>query len=226
MIASNESSTTVIRSYIRSEKTRGTMVAMSTTYEPKLLSVGFILAPEGTVASLLERRLERTLDSQSVHSAREVIDWAKFFEKDGTLYNVRRLQVALLAPHDGLTVFVCNLADGWESLYGNLVKAGAFDAYFFRATLAAQAEYKVFEMKGWRAGEQVRLLRALEDTDRWTFLNDGEAFPFESPMQYQKREIKARLDRRLMELYSEAAGYRMSAVTSFAEPCRRYWREY
>jgi hypothetical protein len=197
---------------------------MSTTYEPNRLNVGIILAPDVTVAPVLERELGRVIKSQPVHSAREVIDWARFFEHDGALYDVRRLQMALLAPREGLTVFTCNLADGWVSLYSNLVKVGTFDAYFFSATLAEKVKYRVFEMQAWVRGARLRHLRALEDESGWTFLDEGEALSFESPMQYKKREVGARLDRRLIELYSEAAGYRMSAVTRFAGESWRYWR--
>lgn len=197
---------------------------MNTTYEPNLLSVGIILAPDAAVRPVLEREFKRVIKSHPVHSAREVIDWGSFFEQDGTLYDMRRLQVALLAPREGITVFVCNLADGWVSLYGNLVRAGAFDAYFFRAALAEKIEYKVFEMQAWRQGMPVRHVRALQDADGWTFLDDGEVLPFESPMQYKKRQVGERLDRRLIELYSEAAGFRMGTVTDFGGLAWRYWR--
>ena len=39
--------------------------------------------------------------------------------------------MAFFSPHESLTTYVCNLADGWVSLYGNLVRDSISDAYFF-----------------------------------------------------------------------------------------------
>jgi hypothetical protein len=197
---------------------------MTTMYEPDLLNVGIIHAPCQAVQPLLKQRLEKAIKTDTIQSAFEVVDWEEFFEQGGKLYDGRRFQIALFSPREALTVYTCNLADGWVSLYGNLVREGAFDAYFFRATLSEQAQYKVFEMQGWRHGVLERQLRALQDEDGWNFLDKGDAMPFESPMQYKKRQIGARLDRRLIERYSEAAGYRMSSVTQFRGQCWRFWR--
>ena len=193
-------------------------------YEPDLLNVGIVHAPCQAVQPLLKQQLDKTIKSNTIHSALGVVGWEEFFEQGGKLYDGRRFQIALFSPREALTVYVCNLADGWVSLYGNLVKEGAFDAYFFRATLCEQARYKVFEMQGWRHGAHERHVRVLQDEDGWNFLDKGVAMSFESPMQYKKRQIRARLDRRLIEKYSEEAGYRMSSVTEFTGQCWRFWR--
>jgi hypothetical protein len=124
-----------------------------------------------------------------------------------------------------VTVYVCNLADGWVSLYGNLVKASVLDAYFFRATLSEDAEFKVFEMMGWRRGVLERELRVLQDDDGWKFVNRGAPLSFENPLQYKKRQVGARLDRRSIERYSEAVGYSVGSVTEFRGRCWRLWRD-
>jgi hypothetical protein len=193
-------------------------------YEPELLNVGIVLAPLPAVQALLKQRLERVIKSDVVHSARETIAWQQFFEQGGQLYDMARVQIALFAPREDVTVYVCNLADGWVTLFGNLSNAGQLDAYLFRATLAEEAPYKVFEMQKWAHGAAVRQLRALQGEDGWTFLDKGEPLPFENPMQYQKRQINARVDRRTIERYSEAAGYRVSGVPEFKGECWRFWR--
>ncbi len=88
------------------------------------------------------------------------------------------LEIALFSPHENTTIYTCNLADGWSSLYGNLVKNQKFDAYFFRTTLAERVGYNVFEMMAWRHGELKRQVRSLQDEDGWKFLNSGELLPF------------------------------------------------
>jgi hypothetical protein len=187
--------------------------------------MGLLHASRESARHALQSQLEKTIKKEAFNFELTEIDWRKFFERDGCFYEIRRFQIALFSPHDELTVYVCNLADGWISLYSNLVKAYTFDASFFRATLSEQTEYKVFEMKGWRQGIQNRQVRVLQDDDGWKFVSNGDPLPFESPMQYRKRQISARLDRRLIERYSEAAGYGMSAVTEFDSQCWRFWRD-
>ena len=197
---------------------------LNTLYKPDLLSVGIVLAPCEAVQPVLKRQLQKVIKRDTVCSRLENVVWESFFEQSGTLYDMSRFQIALLCPSEKLAVYVCNLADGWISVFGNLVAAGAFDAYFFRATLAQQAPYKVFEMQGWRGGALERHLRVLQDEDGWSFLNKGDPLPFESPMQYKRRQIGARLDWRLLERYSEALGYRIGAVTESGGQCWRFWR--
>lgn len=194
------------------------------TYEPALICVGVISAPFESACAAVQSQLERTIDKDAFSSTLEQANWRTFFERDGEFYDIMRFQIVLFSAREGITVYVCNLADGWSSLYENLVKASAFDAYFFRATLAEQAEYKVFEMEMWRRGVLARQVRALQEEGRWDFLNKGDPLPFEDVERYKKRQVSARLDRRLIENYSEAAGYKISSVPKFDGQCWRFWR--
>ena len=193
-------------------------------YEPVQICVGFAVAPCESVLHGVQNQLERAIKKEAFRSTLCSIEWPEFFEGDGLFYDNKRFQIALFSPHERLTVYVCNLADGWVSLYGNLVKASAIDAYFFRATLSEGAEFKVFEMMGWRRGVLERELRALQDDDGWKFVNRGEPLSFENPLQYKKRQVSARLDRRSIERYSEAVGYPVGSVTAFSGQCWRLWR--
>jgi len=176
------------------------------------------------VRAAMQSQLERTIDKNAFSSALEQINWRQFFERDGEFYDIMRFQMALFSPREDLTVYVCNLADGWVSVYENLVKANAFDAYFFRATLAEQAEYKVFGMAAWQHGVLARQVRALQEEDGWGFLNKGDPLPFEDVERYKKRQVSARLDRKLIDNYSVAAGYGISSVTEFDGQCWHFWR--
>jgi hypothetical protein len=187
--------------------------------------MGLLHASCDSARHAVQSRLEHTIKKEAFSSRLEAVDWRQFFERDGKFYDGKRFQIALFSPRENLTVYACNLADGWVSLYGNLGKAGAFDAYFFPATLSDAAQYKVFEMMGWCRGVLERDVRVLQDDDGWTFLNKGDPMSFESPMQYRKRQISERLNQRLIQRYSEAAGYGLSSVPEFDGQCWRFWRD-
>lgn len=193
-------------------------------YEPRLLCMGLIRASLPSARDALQAQLERTIKPEAVNFEWGEVDWRKFFERDGLLYDVKRFQIVLFSPHEDLAVYVCNLADGWVSLYGNLVAACALNAFFFRASLSDGTDYGVFEMMGWDQGILKRHVCVLQDDDGWKFANHGAPLQFESPMQYRKRQVRSRLDRRLIEVYSRAAGYDIGAVTEFDGQCWRYWR--
>jgi hypothetical protein len=193
-------------------------------YEPVQICVGLALAPCESVLHGVQTQLERTIKKEAFRSTLGAIEWREFFEGEGLFYDIKSFQIALFSPYESLTVYVCNLADGWVSLYGNLVKMSAIDAYFFRTTLSEDAEFKVFEMMGWHRGVLERELRVLQDDDGWKFVNKGEPRSFENPLQYKRRQVGARLDRRSIERYSEAVGYSVASVTEFGGQCWRLWR--
>jgi hypothetical protein len=199
-------------------------VSMSEIYFPDQMCVGLLRAPINSVLGALQSQLENTVKKESIRTEMTSIDWRSFFERDGHLYDIRRFQIAIFSPHEDITVYVCNLADGWVTLYGNLVKANAFDAYFFRTTCAEHPEYSAYEMMAWDRGILERNVRVLRDDDGWNFLNKGSPRPFEHLQRYEKRQISARLDRVLIESYSGSAGYATSAVTQYDGPCCKYSR--
>ncbi len=196
---------------------------MIDAYEPALICMGIFLAPLESARAAVQSQLE-SIKNRPFNSMMENINWREFFKRDGEFHDIMRAEIALFSPREDVTIYVCNLSDGWVSLYENAVKAGAFDAYFFRATLPETAEYKVFEMEMWRRGSLVRQVRALQEEDGWGFLNKGDPLPFERPKQYNKRAISARLDRKLIESYSEAVGCRISSITKFTGQCWHFWR--
>jgi hypothetical protein len=194
-------------------------------YQPEQVCLGLVLAPCEEVLRAVRIQLEGTIEKGVVHTRYGTVEWERFFEGHGLLDDMRRFQIVFFSPHEGLTAYVCNLVDGWVSLYDNAVRNNVFDAYFFRATLS-ESEYQVFEMKGWRSGVLQRELRVIKDEAGWDFVNKGTPVPIESPMQYKRRRIGARLDRGLIDRYSDAVGCRVGAVTQFRGQCWRVWRNF
>jgi hypothetical protein len=199
-------------------------VSMSEIYAPDQICVGLLHAPSNSVVGAVQSQLENTIKKESFRTENASINWRKFFERDGRLYDIKRFQIAIFSPHEDITIYVCNLADGWVTLHGNLVKANAFDAYYFRTTCSEHAEYSVYEMMAWDRGILERHVRVLQDDDGWKFLDKGNPRPFEDLQRYKKRQISARLDRALIESYSDSAGYATSAVTKYDGPCWRFSR--
>jgi hypothetical protein len=171
-------------------------------------------------------QLTKSIKKSEFNYSFEHIRWNVFFEDHGLFYDGKRFQIALFSPRAGITVYVCNLADGWVSVYENLVKAGTDDAYFFRATLAEIVEYKVFEMKVWRRGFLDRHVRSLREESGWTFLNKGIPMPFEDVERYDQRLIRARLTRAMIENYSATAGFGVQQVTRFQGHSWHFWRNF
>jgi hypothetical protein len=193
-------------------------------YQPALICVGILCAPLKSARTCMLSQLTKTIKKSQFTLALEYVKWGEFFENDGLFYDGKRFQIALFSPQTNVTVYVCNLADGWVSVYENLVKAGGYDAYFFRASLAEVAEYKVFEMKVWQHGILDRHVRAFEEENGWSFLNNGDPLPFEDIDRYKLRRISMRLDRKLIEGYSEAIGFGLNSVTKIATPCWHFRR--
>jgi len=199
-------------------------MSITYAYAPKLICAGIIFASLEDTCASVRNQLVRIIGENNFISEGGAVEWMEFFENDGVFYDGKRFKIALFSPRADHTVYVCNLSDGWISLYENIVAAGAIDAYFFRSTLLKSAEYKIFEMLSWRRGILQRQLRVLQDDNGWDFLNNGSLLPFEEVERYKNRRVKDRLDNELIDRYSEAAGYRISSVTSFNGRCCRFWR--
>ncbi len=196
------------------------------SFAPDQICVGVLHAPLDRVREGVRFQLERTIKDGSICTELTRVNWNDFFDSDGILYDISRFQIAIFSIQENITIYICNLSDGWVSLYGNLVVECEMDAFFFRATNLAKAKYKVFEMIGWRQGALERHVRALQDDIGWTFLNNGTPFSFELSDRYNKYRISARIDLSLIKTYSARAGYDLSEITDFNGVCCRFWREY
>ena len=190
------------------------VMPIADAYEPALLCVGLILAPLTVAHEAVQGRL-KYIENRPFYSNIEILDWRKFFEFDGKLYDIMNAEVFLFSPRENLTIYVSNLADGWASLYANVVKDCESDAYFFRATLTESAENNVFEMQKWGHGILERQVRALQDDDGWTFISKGAPLSFENIDKYKRRQVINRLNGDMIRNYSQFAGYHIGNVTQF-----------
>jgi len=187
------------------------------------ICLGLAKAPIAGVREAFASRITSVINAPATFHEKEIL-WVKFFENRGRLYDVLRLQVALIAATPTTTIYVCNLADGWLSLYNNVVSEKKLDAFFFRATINGAVLYPVYEMLAWKHGNQNRHLRCLKDDVGWNFINSGEPVAFENPSVYQRRSIKNRLNADIIFDYSEAAGYRITDVLKFTGFCYHFKR--
>ena len=192
-------------------------------YQPVRICIGLTIAPIERSRNAMRLQLE-TFNNKRFRAISEIVNWRNFFKCDGEYHDVMGAEIALLPPREDLMVYVCNLADGWISVYENVIKANAFDAFFFRTTLSEAAEYKVFGMTAWRRGILTRQVRLLQEEKGWGFLNKGDPLPFEDAERYKERKIERRLDRKLIESYSESVGYGIGSVTSFNDQCTLFRR--
>jgi hypothetical protein len=185
-------------------------------YDPAKLSMGIIVAPLELGSAAVKSQLEKVIGPRSFALKSEFVNWREFFMQDGLFIDGKLFQIALFSPHKDITVYACNLADGWVSLYENIIKAHAFDAYFFRTTLSSVLKYRVFEMIAWKCGAAIRQVRALQDDRGWEFLSRGDILPFEDAERYKKRKNE-HLDCILIETYSKNTGFEISSLTGFRE---------
>lgn len=192
--------------------------------EPALICVGIINAPLECARSAVQSQLEATIGKAAFRLDLKTLQWPEFFKQNGRFHDVLHAEIVLFSPREGVTIYVCNLADGWVSLYENVIKSSTFDAFFFRATSEENDEYKIFEMMAWQRGVLVRHIRALQDDDGWKFLNKGDPLPFENVARYKKRAIGARLDHKTLENYSEAAGHNIACVVQYTGECWQFGR--
>lgn len=192
---------------------------LSPMHITKLICIGIVNADFGDVRDKLISQLQEVLGSEILTCDFGVIDWKNFFRDDGLLYDVTKFQIALLPLRDRLTVYACNLADGWISLLDRLVSLNKFDAYFFRTTVSAHGQFEVFEMVAWQKGARKRHVRVLEDDKGWEFLNNGSPLPFKNTERYARTRIETRLDAELIDRYSGHVGYKISNIPAFNNPC-------
>lgn len=192
-------------------------------FQIEQICVGLIRAPTAHVQGALRAQLKKILRYEICFTQSE-IDWKRFFSEQGQLYNVMKVEVALFPIDSNLTAYVCNLADGWESLYEMLMQAERYDAFFFRNTMEGIFDHRVHEMRVWESGYLIRHLRSLQDDIGWSFLNDGTPLSFEDTSYYRKRRISDRVNARLINSYSTHVGYTITDALSFRGVCYHFAR--
>lgn len=198
-------------------------MSVTAAFQPLKLCMGIISAPVAGVREALTRQLESIKVGMYTSIERE-IDWAAFFIDNGLNYNVLKTEMVLFQAPSNQTIYTATAADGWWTLYSNMMERTPFDGYFFSRTLENDAGYYVFEMKTWKSGFLDRHVRTLRAEDGWEFLSEGNLALFENAELYKKRRIADRLNQEAIELYSEAAGFPISAVVEYEGPVTHFYR--
>jgi hypothetical protein len=187
------------------------------------ICIGIIKTGLDRACDVFENKL-RSVTGREVVVSHGKIDWSAFFEEKGSSFDVVKAQIALFPNSLNVgaseeVIYSCNLADGWYSVFENVMGTSNLTGFFFRMSLSDKARYRVYEMGYWECGEKKRHVRALEDDTGWTFLNKGVPLEFEDPSRYHARTIRSRLDESMIIRYSKSAGYDLTEITKFGGIC-------
>ena len=189
-------------------------MSITSPFQPLNLRMGIIEAPVDEVRDALTKQLD-SIKVGMYTSVECVIDWNAFFAENGLSYNMMKIRMALFKATDNLTIYTSTAADGWWTVYSNMMERTPFDGYFFGRTLKNEIGYHGFQMKIWNSGVLDRHVRTLKAEDGWEFLSEGKLAPFENAELYKKRRIADRLNQAAIESYSQAAGFPISSLVEY-----------
>ena len=181
---------------------------------PDIAQFGIFDAGLEQVTKRVVHHLERL--SRGFHISRGVRnDWPIFFDAKGNLFDETRARIFVFERHSTGTVFVCNLSDGWHSLFWNLAGPDCIDGVFFQATIGSRVEYGVHGMEVWHKGQETRHIRALQEDRGWEFLNEGAPLQFERTADLNKRRITDRFNAGHVKLYCREFGVELEDAYSY-----------
>jgi hypothetical protein len=91
-------------------------------------------------------------------------------------------------------VFVSNSQDGWYTLVNCICRDLGCKCIRITSTLD-NVVYPANSFRVYEQGRDVRFVRAMLDSDRWDFFEEGAVQQFENAANYRKRRIRDRLNR-------------------------------
>lgn len=198
-------------------------MSMTPSSQPLNLHMGIIAAPIDEARDALTRQLD-SIEVGMYTSTERMIDWDAFFAENGLTYNVFKTEMVLFEGSSGLTIYTTNGADGWWTLYSNMMERTFLNGHFLSRTLRNEIGYHGFQMKIWKLGVLYRHVRVIKAEDGWEFLSEGNLAPFENAELYKKRRIADRLNQEIIEAYSKAAGFSISAIVEYQGPVVHFYR--
>ena len=118
------------------------------------------------------------------------------------------VEAAVFSPRTsaGSSVLFANLQDGWSSMVHKL-SAVLGGTSVKVATSGDGFPFPTQWLQLWRGGRSVRIVRVMNDGNRWDFYSEGELQSFEQPAYYEKRAIKQRLTRAILVEYMGKLGW-------------------
>lgn len=193
------------------------------SFQPLNLHMGIIAAPIDEARDALTRQLD-AIRVGMYTSSECVIDWEAFFVENGLGYNLMDTRMVLFKATENLTIYTSTAADGWWTVYSNMMERTPIDGYLFSRTVENKIGYHRFQMKVWKSGILDRQVRTLKAEGGWEFLSEGNLESFENAELYKKRRIADRLNEETIELYSEAVGFPISDVVEYRGSAVHFYR--
>ena len=105
-------------------------------------------------------------------------------------------KVAMYSPRQSSSdcVMITNVADGWNSLC-HLIAREHLEFQIQVISTRPGVEYPQNFLEVWRAGESVRKIMAMRDSDKWLFFQEGTPEGFEETERYNLKTKRDRLNR-------------------------------
>ncbi len=127
-----------------------------------------------------------------------------------------------LAYNKDTSVFMINLADNWYrrlKRYTGLFGGRCFQFYI---SIDPKVNFPAFIMNCFEDGENIRTVQLICEGDKWSFFQDGKAFPFENKNIYKKRKIRDRLTAELLIEYSSKIGCKVMSDQTWLNESEAY----
>jgi hypothetical protein len=189
------------------------------------ICLGIVRAELNSIRRALSAELSRIVGIGTYTESLQEVNWEEFFRSSGLLYGASNAEVVVFGTKNEWSLYTCNLADGWYSLFWNLIGRLRCDATFFRSVRDGRLDYQVQEMVVWKDGGIIRQLRALKDDTGWQFLNTGQPLSFERVAQYRRRAIRERLTAELIDDYSASNGFALGNLCELSGKAYTYRRK-
>ena len=173
----------------------------------RFLSATIFDQPKKAVENALQFCLSRIVPDR-FSSFQAPVELTRIYEIEPPAGSPHLKNLLLFSPRSNPKecVLICNLRDGWASLSWLLAKE--LKSLQIRISSTPQgAEYPQSLFELWQAGQSIRLVMAMRDSDKWVFVERGATQPFEEPDLYKKFRKKARLERETLVRYSRRIGW-------------------
>lgn len=159
--------------------------------------------------SVIRAPLEAVLSSFDNYSAMRVKSEPTFFIFPHQPYQKNQVSPPLLlwspACAPGLTAFMPSVSSGDYFVVSYAGESFGYEVASVRST-TSKVEYPINEFVVHKDNQIQRFVRAMRDSPKWEFYEQGEPLAFENSQKYKERLIKNRLVREDIFLYLKSWG--------------------